>query len=596
MINAGFKYTGKIILVLSLAIIIFPVCASSQQTGTTATTSTPTVTKTVSPIDEYIAKLQKSTKNPTDFVTVLTEFINKYPYSERGVSYFYSLKNVVKNTQDANEARNLLNQIASNIEQIPAAVKIEVFKHIGDAFYAKGFYEESANMAQRVINSFDETAYLDFKKKQHETTMAEAVAKNPDFKPRPFDVERIRSFYVGQKTGAHNLLAKSLWEQGKFEQAEKAYGDSLAIKVSKESALGIARAAEKTGKETEALKYATVAALTGKLVPEEMDYFYSVYARQHQGKTDGVEEYLNAEFKKTYRNRVKSEKYKKTANRTDRTVLVEFITGAGCVPCIPLDYTFERVLEGYSSKDVALVVYHWHAPTMDPLGNHSSDSRVKYYKLNSAPNVFIDGKKFEKDGDYNGGDGEQSEIQPVADAVFANLKSNLEIPAEAKIKLKAKRNGQNVSVNVETGEFKNVSDDVTLQIALVENEATYSGENGLRFHPMVVRALAGDNEKRIFGFKIDPVKANKFEYVFDVDKIIAQNLAYYDTQTSERMKEFLGRFDGKMPEGINITFAFNYKKNQIDSNHLSVVAFLQDNKTKKILQSSVVNLASGKKF
>jgi hypothetical protein len=596
MIKAILRMDPKIFLVLSLVITIFPICGYPQQTGTTATPSAAPASKTVSPIDEYQAKLQKSNKNPADFVAILAEFINKFPYSERSVSYFYSLKNVVKNTQDANGALNLLNQLVSNTQQIPPPARIEVYKHIGDAFYTKGFYEESAKMAQKVIDSFDEAAYLEFKRKQNETTMAEILAKNPNFKPRSFDLERTRGSYIGQKTGAYNLLAKSFWDQGKFQEAEKAYGESFAVKVTKESALGIAKAAEKNGKEAEALKYATVAALTGKLTPEEMDYFYSVYAKQHQGKTDGIEEYLDAEFKKTYRNPVKSEKYKKTTNRSDRTVLVEFVTGAGCVPCIPFDYAFERVLEDYSPKDVALVVYHTHAPSMDPLGNHSSDSRYKYYNLNGAPNIFIDGRKFEKEGDYNGGDGEQKEIQPIADEVFADLNKDLELPAEARVKLKAKRNGQRVSVHVNANNFKNVSDDVTLQIALVENETAYSGENGLRFHPMVVRALAGDNEKRIFGFKVDNSKPNKFEYVFDVDNIIAQNLAYYDTQTSERMQEFITRMGGKMPEGINLTFAFNYKKNQIDSNRLSVVAFLQDNKTKKILQSSMVNLASKKRL
>jgi tetratricopeptide (TPR) repeat protein len=592
MMNVIFKIAPKAILVFGLAFVVLPIVARSQQAGDTAKTASSAASKSVSPIDEYQAKLQKSTKNPTEYVTLLAEFVNKYPYSERAVSYFYSLKNVVKNAKDENEARSLLNRLTSSTEQIPPAAKIEVYKHIGDAFFAKGLYEESANMAQKVIDSFDEPGYLEFKRKQHETTMAELLAKNPKYKPRSFDLERTRGSYVGQRTGAYNLLAKSLWEQGKFEQAEKAFGESFAVKVTKESALGIAKAAEKNGKDADVLKYATIAALTGKLVPEEMSYFYSVYAKQHGGKTDGIEEYLNSEFRKTYQNPVKSEKYKKTPNRSDRTVLVEFVTGAGCIPCIPFDYTFERVLEDYSRKDVALVVYHFHAPTMDPLGNNSSDSRVKYYALNSAPNVFIDGNKFEDEGDYNGGEGEKGEIQPVADGVITDLKKNLELPAGATIRLKAKRNGQKVSVKVSADKFKNVSDDVTLQVAFVENEIAYSGENGLRFHPMVVRALAGDNEKRVFGFKVDTSKRNKFGYVFDVDKIVAQNLAYYDTQTSERMQEFLGRMGGKVPEGLNLTFAFNYKKNRIDPSRLSIVAFLQDNKTKKVLQSSAVSLAS----
>lgn len=582
---------NKAILALSLAIIILPNYTRSQENEKVVPTSTPTVSKTLSPVDEYQNKLGKLTKNPAQFISTLSEFINKYPNSERAVSYFYSLKTVVKNTKNLEEARSLLNQLIKNTELIPTGAKIEAHRNIGDALHSIGYFQDSEEIAQILINIFDETAYVEFKKKQSDFNNAEALAKNPNYKPRPFDMERPKELFVGQKTGTYNLLAKSFWEQSKFEQAEKAYRDSFAVKVTKESALGIAKAAEKNGKNTETLKYATIAALTGKLVPEEMDYFYSVYSKQHQGKKDSIEEYLNAEYKKTYQNPVKSEKYKKTNKRSDRIVLVEFFTGAGCIPCIPFDYTFEKVLEDYSRKEVALLVYHWHAPTLDPLGNHSSDSRVKYYGVNGAPALFVDGKRFGKDVDYNGGTKEQNKIQQTADNVNETLRNNLEVPAEGNLKLQAKRSGRNVSVKVETEGLRNVSDDVTLQIALIENETAYSGENGLRFHFMVVRALAGDEEKRVFGFKVDPANPGGFEYLFDVEKVAAQNLTYYDTESAERMKAFLERMGGKIPEGINIDFKFNYKKNQIDERQLSVIAFLQDNKTKKILQSTVVNLA-----
>jgi hypothetical protein len=583
-------------LIAAICILLIVADAPAQATtanGTaTAATTKPVTAKPLSPVEEYQAKLGKLTKSPAEFMTTLTEFINKFPYSERAYSYFYSLKNVLKNTQDAKEARNLIEQMLKNTEGISSSAKMEITRHMGDALYIQADFEGSAQLAQQAIIGLDENAYVEFKRKQSELLNAELLARDPKFKLRPFNIERTRESFIGQKTGAYNLLAKSLWELGRFEQAEKAYRDSFAVKVSKESALGIARSAEKNGLHDETLKYATVAALTGKLDPAEMTYFYSAYAKLHQGKTHGVDEYLDTEFKKSYRNPVKSEKYKATARRSDRVVLAEFFTGAGCVPCIPYDYTFEKVIEDYSEKDVAVLAYHWHAPTMDPLGNHSADSRVKYYGINSAPNLFIDGKKFEKDFDYNGASGEQNKIQQAADAVNTVLKDGLETVPEAGIDLKAKRSGQTVAVEVEADKLKTASDDITLHIALVENEATYSGENGLRFHIKVVRALAGDNEKRVFGFKVDPSKPNRFEYIFDVYKVVAQNFAYYDAQTSERMKEFVKRMGGKIPEGFNIDFKFKYAKNQIDSSHLSVIAFLQDNKTKKILQSSVVNLAS----
>jgi tetratricopeptide (TPR) repeat protein len=608
------KNSNKTILILSLIAIGFAPAAAAQGTGTTASTSTPAAKQSLSPKDELMNKLRSSLKNPAEFTANLAELLNKYPYDDQAFSYIYLLTGSLKNEKNPETVRTLINQLVKNTEHVPEPLKADIYRYSANILFTNKFYADAADLSQKTIDLLNESDHIEFKRKQfeklqaeaakrqREKEMEEAIKKNPQLEkqlkeaqktprnPPQFNLSRAKSDFVGSKTNAYNSLGKSLWEQAKFIEAEKAYRDSFAVKVSKESALGIARAAEKNGKHTEALKYATVAALTGRLVPDEMNYFHSVYAKQHQGKTDGVEEYLNTEYRKTYRNAVRGQQYKKTANRSDRTVLIEFVTGAGCIPCIPFDYTFERALEDYSPKDVALVVYHTHAPTMDPLGNNSSDSRSEYYALNGAPNVFIDGQKFVNDGDYNGSE-DDNKIQAVADAVYANLKSNLEIPAEAKIKLRAKRNGQKVSVSAEAGEFKNVSDDVTLHIALVENETAYSGENGLRFHPMVVRALAGDDEKRIFGFKIDPAKSNKFEYVFDVDKIVAQNLAYYDVHSAERMKEFLGRMGGKMPEGISMTFDFSYKRNQIDPNHLSVIAFLQNNKTKKILQSSQISLA-----
>jgi len=573
---------------------MFEVSANAQSKGepTPSSNSTNTASsKALSPKEELENKLRKSRNNPPEFVADLSELIRKYPFSPYIQSYLYSLDRALKDVTDANQAKTLIIGLTKDTESAPASLRGVIYRQSANALFAKGHYEDAANLVRRAIDLFDDADHLEFERKKHEATMAEAAAKNPQFKPRQFDAERTKGFYTGTKTDVYNLLGKALWEQGKFAEAERAYRDSFAIRKNKNAALGIARAAEKNGNGAAALKYATAAALTGKLKPDEMDYFYSVYAKQHPRKTD-VEAYLDAEYRKAYLNPVTGKKYGPTPNRSDRTVLAEFITGSGCVPCIPLDYSFERVLEDYSRKDVILVVYHWHAPTMDPLGNHSSDSRVKYYGVNSAPNLFIDGKKFDKDGGYNGAEGEANEIQPVADELYATLNKKLETRADARIELDAKQNGSKVSVEARADAFNDVANDITLQIALVEKETTYSGENGLRFHPMVVRALAGDNEKRVFGFKIDPVRPNKYEYVFDVEKIMAQNLTYYDVHSAERMREFLERVGGTMPEGLNLDFKFNYKKNRIEAGHLAVVAFLQDNKSKKILQSVYVDLGN----
>lgn len=590
MIRNTLENLKKTISILGFLVAIFVIGINGQDKTTTNSTATSAAKKTLSLKDELEDKLRKSLKTPPEYIANLSELINKYPLSSSIQSYLYSLDRTLKDVKDANGSRTLVNLLIKNTEQAPAPLKGEIYRRSAEALFSRGFYEEAATLSQKAIDLFDDAGYLGFQKKQHEAAMAELAIKNPQYKPRDFDVERTKGFYVGIKSDVYNLLGKSLWEQSKFEQAEKAYRISYAIKKNKNAALGIAHAAEKNGKDTEALEFAATAVLTaGRLDTSATDYFYALYAKQHQSKTDGAEEYLDNLYRNTYVNPVKGEKYKPTAKRSDRTVLVEFVTGAGCIPCIPVDYTFERALENYSSKDVALLVYHWYAPTWDPLDNYSSDTRVKYYDVKGAPTVFINGVKSDNEGDYYGSEGEQGEIQEIAHGINEEIKSALETPAEARLKLKAKRAGQNVSVSVSADKIKNASSDVSLQIALVENEVTYSGENGLRFHLNVVRGLAGDNEKRDFGFKIDPTKANKFEYVFDINKIIAQNASYYDTFKVEKEKEFAERFGGQIPDGLKVEF--KYKKNQINSNNLSVIAFLQDNKTKKILQSSVVNLA-----
>lgn len=586
------RHARKTISVLSLIAIAFAFSISAQGSKTSASVEPTAEKKTLSPRDELEEKVRKSLKNPPEFVANVSEFIKKYPYSERATSYLYSLSKVIKDVNDVNQASGLVDQLIKNTEQAPEPLKGEIYRRGADALFNKGLFEEAADLSQKAIILFDEKAYLEFKEKQHEFTMTELIARNPKYKTRAFDRERSRGFYVGTKTDVYNLLGKSLWELGKFEQAEKAYRDSFAIRTSKNAALGIAKASEKNKRDTEALEYAATAVLTGKAEPDETEYFRSLYAKQHQGKTDEIEDYLDEHFNKTYSNPVKGEKYRPTSKRSDRTVLAEFITGAGCVPCVPVDYTFETALKDYSSKELVLLVYHWHAPTWDPLGNYSSDSRVKYYDVNSAPIVIFDGRKSDKEGDYYGSAGEQNEIHEIAKGLNEEIKSGLEVPAEAQIKLKAKRNDQTVRINVIADGIENASDDVSLQIALVENEVTYSGENGLRFQMMVVRALAGDNDMRVFGIKIDPSKTNKIEYVFDIAKVVAQNLRYYDTYSVERMEELKKMWGGNGPEGFKVEF--KYQKNQINPNNLSVVAFLQDNKTKKILQSSWVNLASKK--
>jgi hypothetical protein len=167
--------------------------------------------------------------------------------------------------------------------------------------------------------------------------------------------------------------------------------------------------------------------------------------------------------------------------------------------------------------------------------------------------------------------------------VWKNLDSGiaarLDAPAQARLKLNATRAGSIVKVTAAADEIKNAAPDLRLQLALVEDEVSYSGENGLRFHPMVVRNLARPADAQPYGFAINAAQPAKVDHIFDLEQISAANLKYYD--------EYLA--DLKQRTGIDATF--KEKRYIINPERLSIVAFVQDEKTRQILQAVYLKVA-----
>jgi len=156
--------------------------------------------------------------------------------------------------------------------------------------------------------------------------------------------------------------------------------------------------------------------------------------------------------------------------------------------------------------------------------------------------------------------------------------------------------GSTVKVKTTVSKVASTSDKLRLHIALVEGHVRYSGENGTRFHDMVVRtmaalpapATAGTKPEAgeeaadtpavalpVLGFALKPGQGGTFEYSFDLAKAADDALAHLqDFETNTRKGQY----------------SFRQKKHEIDSGKLSVVAFVQDEATKKILQAVYVKV------
>jgi len=116
------------------------------------------------------------------------------------------------------------------------------------------------------------------------------------------------------------------------------------------------------------------------------------------------------------------------------------------------------------------------------------------------------------------------------------------------------------------------SKDLKVQILLVEKEIRHLGENGVRFHPMVVRAIGGEKAE---GYALEPKGKGTFDATFDLAAV------------SKALKAHLDDFETKRGD-----FKFSAKRDQINRADLAVVVFVQDDKSKHVLQAAYVDLGT----
>jgi hypothetical protein len=152
------------------------------------------------------------------------------------------------------------------------------------------------------------------------------------------------------------------------------------------------------------------------------------------------------------------------------------------------------------------------------------------------------------------------------------IEKGLEIKAEAEIKLDASMTDSTVKVLANVKPATADASNLKLQIALVEEKLRFTGENGIRIHPMIVRSMAGENAN---GFALAE-KPEAISWRFDLNAI------------TQELKKALDDFEvtRKATDG----YTFVEKKHVIDPSQLSVVAFVQDEKTKKVLQAVSVRI------
>jgi hypothetical protein len=351
--------------------------------------------------------------------------------------------------------------------------------------------------------------------------------------------------HLGHTAAAQKLL----------EEAHAALPGNVAILA----ALG--ELAARAGDDVKALEYLVPAHLTGTAPKEAAAALEAIYRKQHGGSLAGLDGLLDDAYRRRFPNPVRVSPYRASTNRSGRTVLAELFTGSGCGPCAAADLAFDAAMLRYPRQDVAVVMYHQHVPRPDPMANPDSVARYREYNAPGVPTYAIDGKTTS--------DGGPREAAAYIYGRFApDIERALEMPAEASLKLDASLAGDSVRVTAAVGLANRAAKGLKLRIVLVEKALRFNGENGIRFHPMVARAIAG------FDLAGD---APAIAHSFPLDAIGAALKAYLD--------EYEAAGHRGQP------FRFPQKKDQIQRADLAVVAFVQDEATRHVLQAAYVDLA-----
>jgi hypothetical protein len=273
-----------------------------------------------------------------------------------------------------------------------------------------------------------------------------------------------------------------------------------------------------------------------------------------------IEKVLDVEFEKTAIP-FKPEEFKGRKGKSNRVAVVELFTGAQCPPCVSADIAFDAAAKTYKPSDVVLLQYHLHIPGPDPLTNADSEKRQKYYgdDIRGTPTMFVNGTTTPPLGGLKQhGEDRYGTLRKLIDGA-------LETDATADLKLSVDRKGDALDIKATVADLKKPGEKVHLRFVLIEDVARYAGSNGQRLHHHVVRAFPGGTE----GF---PLKEAKGEQTV---KVVIKDLR-------DTLNAYLDEAGKRRP--------FRDDERPLDLKHLKVVALIQDDDSKEILQAAQVEV------
>jgi hypothetical protein len=247
--------------------------------------------------------------------------------------------------------------------------------------------------------------------------------------------------------------------------------------------------------------------------------------------------------------------------KSTRVAVVELFTGAQCPPCVSADIAFDAAVKQYKPADTVFLEYHLHIPGPDALTNTDTEGRQKFYgpAIRGTPTAFVNGKVTEGLGGFKQhGEERYGTLRKIIDEA-------LDTDQQANIKLTATRRGDKIEAEANVEDLKKTGEKVRLRFVLIEDVARYAGGNGQRLHHHVVRALPGG---------LDGTEMKEAKGTYKTAVVLGD--------LKKSLNEYLaGR-------------KFSEDDRPMELKNLKLIALIQDDESKEILQAAQVDLTDEK--
>ncbi|TWU11517.1 hypothetical protein CA54_03240 [Symmachiella macrocystis] len=249
----------------------------------------------------------------------------------------------------------------------------------------------------------------------------------------------------------------------------------------------------------------------------------------------------------------------------NRVVLLEFFTTADAPLGVGIDVAVTGLTHAFGPSELVALRYHLPTEEPDPMAGPQCKERLNYYNSRVVPLMYIDGKQ------VNVEPGRLTHAATIYKYLRELVEPILVETVDIELKLNTTVEEDRMKIDVQALSASEFEDDIRLRLVLVEEEVAVETPSGVLLHENLVRIMPGGAEG---------IAPQDGKLAFQTELLLED----YRQQLLDELQSYEEMRSNLLGE------EFKYGIYPIGPVRLKLAAFVQNNKTKEVLQSAIVDL------